>query len=156
MILAGEEVVRLSNYEVVCLLWSNIWLLYYFCVNFAGFYCFLGSLIVGHLQIQAKCGCVHGSIFFVHMYTNMWLAWRQHFSRQITYKFLKWTILRPYLQNGIVNVNYATNFLMVSGSGKLWLISSVYPKWGLQCIMGLWCMHTVMWQQQFKDQAPTV
>jgi hypothetical protein len=112
---------------------------YYFCVDFAGFYGFLGSLIVGHLQIQAKCGCVNGSIFFVHMYTNMWLTYSQHFSRQMAYKFLKWTILRHYLQNGIVNVNYANNFLMVSGSGKLWLISSVYPKVGLQCIMGLWC-----------------
>ena len=47
--------------------------------------------------------------------------------------------MRHYLQNGIVNVNYAHNFLMVSGSGKLGLISSVYPKVGLQFIMGLWC-----------------
>ena len=30
-----------------------------------------------------------------------------------------------------MNVDYANNFLMVSGSGELWLISSVYPKVGL-------------------------
>jgi len=47
--------------------------------------------------------------------------------------------LRQYLQNGIENVDSAHNFLMVSGSGELWLISSVYPKVGLQCIMDLWC-----------------
>ena len=43
----------------------------YFHVNFAGFYGFLGSLIVGHLQIQAKCGCVNAQyILFTCILTS--------------------------------------------------------------------------------------
>ena len=48
----------------------NIWLLYCSREKIAGFYGFLGSLSVGHLQIKPNVHVLMAQI--VHMCTNIW------------------------------------------------------------------------------------
>ena len=119
--------VRLFYYGSVRLLWGTIWLLDYSHVNLTGLYMFLSGLIVGYLQLCANCECVNDSnILSMCVVTSGKLS-ANTFSMHITCKFLKWTAMKHYLQNGIVNVNYAYDFSMSLGSGELRLFWSVFP-----------------------------